>query len=988
VAALAKFSIADGFRVELAASEPLVTDPVAMAFDERGRLYVVEMRGYSENPDDQLGQVRLLEDVDDDGLFDKSSIFLDKLSWPTAIACYDGGVLVGVAPDILFCRDTDGDRRADVREVVFTGFARDNVQGLLNSFVWGLDQRLYGATSSSGGEVRALRHPQQPPIDLGHRDFAIDPRTMNLVAVSGGGQHGLSFDRFGNRYASANSDHIQLFEMDERYLDRNPLLANSNPRRSIAADGPAAEVYRTSPVEPWRIVRTRLRVKGMVSGPIEGGGRAAGYFTGATGVTIYTGDAFPDPYRQQTFAFIGDVGGNLVHQKRVDDNGLSKIARRVDEGREFLASSDNWFRPVQFANGPDGALYVLDMYRETIEHPLSLPPLIKQHLDLTSGRDRGRIYRVVPATYQRRSRPLPGNASLGELIGMLAHPNGWHRETAARMLLAGDPAQVGPALARAVRSRWQKTAGKDSAWEANPAYVPDAIVRALYCLEVLGKLTSADLSAALRDEDAEVRRHAIPLVEGRFGGPGGQDLVRQLVQMVSDPDPHVREQIALTLGDLPPEMKLAPLARLVAQTTAIDGDDSLWRTAILSSVGDCRVDFALRLLTRSSNLPQPFSDRLLQELIEEIGRGVTRSSPHSGAQLVTLIATLRRLPDSAPARQWIGTLLVSSKIQGDQLAEFLQQDGLADAATWLASLADQARAMAMKEGESGTERGEALRLLRIVAPAKAIEVARDFLVPGQLFDLQLVAVEVLGSYRNPIASEILLRRVSDMQTGAKRRAYDLLLQRRESSRLVAEGLLAGRVPVADLTASQRAALLANEKGGEPDRLGELFTRAEAARQQVLERYQDVLASTGDVPRGREVFRRVCASCHRLEEQGFAVGPDLAVLVSRGAAFLMTNILDPNREIDPRYESYLIVTADGRTLTGIIRGETGSAVEIALANGVQESIPRSEIAEMRGTGLSLMPVGMEQDITPEAMADLLAYLQSLDRLRATGTDVGP
>ena len=167
---------------------------------------------------------------------------------------------------------------------------------------------------------------------------------------------------------------------------------------SIAADGPQAEVFRTSPVEPWRIVRTRLRVAGAVPGPIEGGGRAAGYFTGATGATIYRGDAWPAEYRGQ--AFIGDVGSNIVHRKTLSADGVLLVANRADEGSEFVASTDIWFRPAQFANAPDGTLYIIDVYREVIEHPASLPPVIKKHLDLTSGRDRGRIYRIVPEGFQ------------------------------------------------------------------------------------------------------------------------------------------------------------------------------------------------------------------------------------------------------------------------------------------------------------------------------------------------------------------------------------------------------------------------------------------------------------------------------------------------------------------------------------------------------------------------------------------------------------
>ncbi len=270
---LKTFSLLPGLRIDAVATEPVIVDPVAISFDESGRMFAVCMRGYSEDPDDLLGEVRLLEDTDHDGVFDKSSVYVDKLSWPTAVICYDGGVFIGVAPDILYCKDTDGDGKADQRDVVFTGFGRGNVQGLLNSFQWGLDNRIHGATSSSGGSVRRVGGAEKAaPVELRGRDFAFDPRTLKLEATSGGAQHGLSFDDWGREFVCSNSVHIQMVMFDDRYLRRNEYLPAPSPRKMIALDGGQAEVFRTSPVEPWRIVRTRLRVAGTVRGPVEGGG--------------------------------------------------------------------------------------------------------------------------------------------------------------------------------------------------------------------------------------------------------------------------------------------------------------------------------------------------------------------------------------------------------------------------------------------------------------------------------------------------------------------------------------------------------------------------------------------------------------------------------------------------------------------------------------------------------------------------------------------
>ena len=270
-----------------------------------------------------------MEDSDGDGRFDKSTVFVQGLAWPTAVFCWDGGVLVADAPDIWFFKDTTGDGVADERRVLFTGLGTGNVQGLANSFQWGLDNRIYLSLSSTGADLISPNDKAAKPVSLRGRDIAIDPLTWAVTPVSGGGQHGLSFNDWGDRFVCSNSDHLQEIMYEDRYLARNPYLAAPSPRRSIAADGPQADVFRTSPVEPWRIVRTRLRTQGIVPGIVEGGGRPAGYFTGATGATIYRGDAWPNQWKG--LAVVGDVGSNLVHRKRLEASGVGFIGKRIDE---------------------------------------------------------------------------------------------------------------------------------------------------------------------------------------------------------------------------------------------------------------------------------------------------------------------------------------------------------------------------------------------------------------------------------------------------------------------------------------------------------------------------------------------------------------------------------------------------------------------------------------------------------------------------------
>lgn len=599
--ALNSFQIAEGFKIERVASEPLVVDPIAMAFDADGRMFVIEMRGYSEDADKNLGRVKLLTDSDHDGRFDKGSIFLDGLSWPTAVTCYDGGIFIAVAPDILYCKDIDGDGVADIRQRVFTGFGRGNVQGLVNTLKWGPDHRIHGATSSSGGIVKRVYDSNDKGINLRGRDFSFDPKLLDLRPESGGAQHGMSFDDWGRKFVCSNSDHLQAVMYEDRYAGRNPYLAAPRSRVSIATDGPQAAVYRISPVEPWRIVRTRLRVAKTVRGPVEGGGKPAGYFTGSTGVTIIRGDAFPEASRGH--AIIGDVGSNIVHRKRITPKGVGFIGERIDVKKEFVASKDIWFRPAQFANGPDGGLYIADMYREVIEHPKSLPPMIKKHLDLTSGRDRGRIYRVTQTSFKQPIHTGLSNISTRQLVAQLESQNGERRSTADRLLY----------------ERQDRSAVKPLETMASTSASALTRMHAIRVLHGLKSLRAEILLPRLSDDHPPVREHAVRLSESLLLS----DAIRaKLFSMTKDDDRRVRYQLAFTLGESKDTKRLIALSQLLTHS----GNDSWIRFAVLSSL---RSDAGTVL----ANIE---SDRVFA--MSATGKTVR-------AELTKLIATAKRIGD-------------------------------------------------------------------------------------------------------------------------------------------------------------------------------------------------------------------------------------------------------------------------------------------------------------------------------------------------------
>lgn len=947
--ALATFRVTPGFKLEQVAAEPLVADPIALSFDENGRLYVVEMRGYSENDAEKLSRIRLLEDTDGDGRFDKSTIFAAGLSWPTAIICYGGGVFVGDAPDILYFKDTNGDGQADEREIVYTGFGLSNVQGLMNTFLWGLDNRIHGATSSSGGEVRtvAAKDAAAAALVLRGRDFTFDPRSRKIEAQSGGGQHGASFDRWGRRFVCSNSDHLQLVMFDDRYLARNPYLAAPSPRLSIAADGPQADVFRASPVEPWRTVRTRLRVKGVVPGIVEGGGRAAGYFTGATGVTIYRGNAWPGKFLD--YAFVGDVGSNLVHRKQLVPDGVGLIGRRVDEKAEFVASTDIWFRPVQFANAPDGTLYVCDMYREVIEHPQSLPPPIKKHLDLTSGRDRGRIYRIVPDGFKQPALPRLGKATTAELVATLAHENGWHRDTAARLLFERqDRAAIGPL---------EKLTAE--------AKLPEARIHALYALDGLASLSPDVILKALADEHARVREHAIKLAE-RVASES-PEVCEKLFGMVNDLDLLVRYQLAFTLGELSGPRRNSALAALARR----DGTDRWIKLAVKSSLGQSSGAVLAELAANKDFRRTENGHAWLRDLAAQIGK------QQRAEDVAALLQTLRTLP--AEEKAAVQAIVQGAAAKADSpLARQIASATGGRAEELTKELLSASAGTALDATRPSEERAAAVQLLRLGTFAQQRATLAALLEPKEPADVQSAALATLATFDAPEAAGVIIERWARLSPRTRSQAADVLFSRAAWLVALISAVEEERIALGDLDPGRIKALAGHSDESIRRRATQLAAKLQIGRRaDVLAAYRGALDAPGDAPRGKEVFKKTCAACHQVQGVGHPLGPNLAAMKSRGPDAILLNVLDPNREVNPQYLSYALTTTDGRSLSGLIAAETATSVTLKRADNQTDTVLRIDIDQLKSSGLSLMPEGLEKQIDVQQMADLLAYLKALE-----------
>lgn len=943
--ALGSFEVHPDFRIELVAAEPLVHDPVAMAFDASGHLYVVEMRGYSEQREEDLGAVRLLRDTDGDGTFDTSDVFLDGLRWPTAVACWKGGVFVAVAPDILYAKDTDGDHRADRVETVYTGFHTTNVQGLMNTFKWGLDNRIQGSASLSGGGVVRGDQTDAPPLTLRGRDFSFDPRTREIRAESGGGQHGLTFDEWGRKFVCHNSHQVIYVAYEDGYVARNPFMAAPAAAVDAAADGPSGDVFRISPVEPWRVVRTRLRVKGLVPGPIEGGGTASGYFTSATGITVYKGDAWPEEYRGQVI--VGDVGSNLVHRKTVDWPGVIPVTSRARAGTEFVRSTDNWFRPAQFCNGPDGGLYVADMYREVIEHPASLPPLIKRHLDLTSGQDRGRIYRIVPREYERKGVPNLARAESETLVELLSHPNAWHRETASRLLF--ERQGEAPGLA--------EVAVADSS--------PLGRVHGLYVLDGLGQLSPDVVSRALTSPHPRVREHGVRLAS-RFL-PGDEALAARVAALAQDTDPLVRFRVAFVLGDSPSAVAHPALASLIRR----DPGDPWLRMAVLTSATPVATDLVVGLLDDRTD------DAHRTVWLGELARLVGAASPAESVS--RLVSHLDETADESGAEATLLGMMEGARLarRSPELTRLLTTSRRASRI--LDGLLARARAAAVDDALDGTSRADAVRTLALGPFESESATLATMLDPRQPLEVQQATVSTLGRFDDQGVAPLLLQAWPSLAPWVRADALEVLFASVERLGLLLDAIEEGQVAPMDLDSTRVQQLLQHPSPVVSRRSRAILgDRSLGRREEVVISHRDVLDLTGNPSRGQPLFEQNCAQCHRLEGVGHSVGPDLETVARSGSETILTSVLDPNREVNPQYVNYVVDTVDWGSYSGIIASEAATSMTLLRAGGAEDTILKQDIETIRSTGLSIMPEGWEETFTRQQLADLLAFITSLAR----------
>jgi len=578
--ALKKFELDPNFEVQVFAAEPYITDPVDLAFDENGVAYAVSMPDYPfpPKPGEEKGNIRALLDLNKDGRIDSSIVFADKLSEATSVLPWNGGLIVTAAPDILFLKDTNNDYKADIKEVLYTGFYKANSEAQITSLRYSVDNWIYANNRGQAGEVSAPEEPNVSPITMQGADFRFRLDQKKFEQETGPGQFGQTINDWGHRFFTENSIHIQESVIPWRYTHRIEYL--KNPRAIINISDHDPIMYQRTETPYWRQARTDARnanFKKQGSKQIE---YARDHFTGSSGGTVYDADAFPKEFYGNVFT--GDVAGSLVHRDvmNLDLQSAVYTAKRAEseKDKEFLATTDSWFRPVGFSVGPDGYLYVIDYYRQHIETPMSIPDSLKKDMDFMRGSDMGRIYRIVPkgkkavTDYAKLSAMTPA-----QLLPYLGNGNQWYRLQAQRLIIAKQDKTVVDTLKQVVKTT------------NNPL----ERLHAIYTLDGLNALDAAAVKTALADATPGVREHGVILAE-RY-----PELAVEIGQIaLNDPSTRVSLQATLSIGNAKNKQLVKDILLQVAEKYA--GKNPWYKTAILSSTEGSTTGFFKSLMDRKT----------------------------------------------------------------------------------------------------------------------------------------------------------------------------------------------------------------------------------------------------------------------------------------------------------------------------------------------------------------------------------------------------
>lgn len=941
---LATLRTKPGLTIELVAAEPLVTSPVAIDFGTDGKLWVVEMADYPMGSDGNWkpgGRVRFLTRSRPDGPFDRATLFLDGLPFPTGVMAWRKGALICAAPDILYAEDTNGDGKADVVRKLYTGFETNNYQARVNGLSLGLDNWVHGANGLLGGDIRNLSQPSTlnpQPLNIRGRDFRFLPDTGEFEATSGLTQQGRARDDFGNWFGCHNSTFAYHYPLPDRYLSRNPHVPAPPPSVNLAAS-----LARLNPI----------------STPLErfNSPQSLNHVTSACGLGVYRDTLLGAGFSQNLF--ICEPVHNLVRRLVLTPTSVTFTAARASDEvqSEFLASSDNWFRPVQALTGPDGALWVVDMYRFVIEHPRWIPSERLKTLDVRAGSDKGRIYRIYPQGAKLRPFNDLTKLTTTQVVAALDTEHGIARDLAHRELLHRNDPQAAAPLTKLFTT------------STNPAVRLQALAASASRDALLRQVggAPATLLTALSDPHPAVRQLALRLAEPHLASDAR--LAAATLKLASDSAPSVRYQLGFTLGSWNDPRATAALAQLAREGMA----DPYQRAALLSgAVG--RTGELLKVAV-TAPAAAPGRNEFLGQLI------ATASASATDAEFASLLTALAPA-EGERTQQWqlyaMTALQDAFDARGIALRKFAESPNaeVRTAAERLKGVYADARSFAVRPQSSDATRRASVPLLGrgFNRPEADAPVVAGLLVPPASAALQQVALATLRTRRWPKSDELILAQWAALPVALRPAVVELLASQETWTQSLLTAVERGVVGVAEIPPVTRNRLRWHGSDATKARVAKLFPEQTASRAAVLASYASVASLKGDPAKGRELFVANCAACHAYRGLGHALGPDLATFRTKPIGDFLTAILDPNAAIEPKFIAYNVDTRDDRALTGLVIDETATGFTLAQANGVSDKLLRSAVKTLRPSPLSLMPEGLEAALPPPAMADLLAWLR--------------
>jgi putative heme-binding domain-containing protein len=933
--AIEAMTVPAGFTVELVAAEPDIVNPIAMTFDDRGRIWVTESIEY---PRKEAGpgrdRVKILEDVDGDGRADKVTVFADGLNIPTGIACGYGGVWVLNSPDLLLLSDSNGDNRVDRREVVLTGFGRADLHELPSTLTWGPDGWLYGFN----GVFNPCR------IMSGAKEFAftcalwrVHPRTREFEVFSQGtsNPYGLAWAPEGSAIVEAchwANDHLFHF-VETGYYTR-----------------------QAGPYPPFTFVLGSITDHSHQK-------------TAYCGLAYFDSDAYPRAFRDRLFT--GNIHGGCINTDRLTRNGSTFKAYPEPD---FLTANDAWFMPVAQKVGPDGCLYILDWYD-------------RYHCYQDANRDpegidrlKGRLYRVRYRNSPRAPRFDLAREHDHNLIQRLSSSNIYFREAAQRLLAERNTQEIRAELRRLVLDDAASTKARQ---------------HGLWALLGCGPLEPEFHNRLLRHPDAAFRAWAVRAAgDRRTVEPAIRDDVARLAQ---DQSRDVQLQVAIAarkIDGLDPMRVLVDVLSACGDDPLIPA--IVWQNlhALLPADGRRFVTLINELdLAKAAAVPKLLPrvvDRILGEHdadlspITMILERLVGHDPERARQCFAVIAD--RLKEMSGARKELLRdqlqAVIPPILNGDPTGPLAFD---AQLLAWRLGFGSM-DARLVRERFTAADQPESVRLQALDALIAfrdpELPAAVDQLLAGGSSGLIARVLTTLGRSADPKVGNVVLARLPNLAPEIQPLAIELLLQREPWTRKLLDAVVSTNLPRTTLDANHlRKILESNDREAiwlVEKTWGTIRAERDPKREQVVRAMGDYLAShPGDARAGRAVFRKFCIQCHTIYGEGQAVGPDLTSSGRGSFDQLLASVFDPSLVIGPSYQTTTVVTEEGRSLSGLPVEDSPQRIVLKLPGGGQEVVPRSDVKWVRVGKLSMMPEGIENLLGMAELADLFAFL-ALDR----------